>query len=162
VLMMYSASMPELQAVLTGVENAAIPVQNWQTFIEKGGVKGAVDWLPIKEMADTLMVLAESRERLKQELYEVTGIGDIIRGASDPDETATAQRIKGKFAGLRLEDKKDKVETFCRDAIELMVEVISEHFQPETWKLMTGLQLPDAPLPLPFSPQGPMPVQAAA
>jgi hypothetical protein len=153
----YNATNTELQSLLTAVENSMVPVANWQAFAEKGGFKGAVDWLPIETMANTLVQLAEARERIKQELYEVTGIGDIIRGASDPDETATAQRIKGKFAGLRLEDKKDQVETFCRDAIELMVEVISEHFQPETWKLMTGLKLPDMPMALPFSPQGPMP-----
>jgi hypothetical protein len=141
----YNAANAELQDLLSAVENGMLPVKNWQAFADKGGFKGAVDWLPIEPMANTLVQLAEARERIKQELYEVTGIGDIIRGASDPDETATAQRIKGRFAGLRLEDKKTKVEAFCRDALELMAEVIAEHFQPETFKLMTGLKLPDTP-----------------
>lgn len=142
----YDASNKELQQFLTAVENTMTPIENWQGFAEKGGLKGAVDWLPIDMIVASLVQLAEARERIKQELYEVTGIGDIIRGASDPDETATAQRIKGRFAGLRLQDKQARVASFVRDLIELMAEVVAEHFAPETLKLMTSLQMPDEPI----------------
>ena len=50
-------------------------------------------------------------------------------------------------------DKQDRV-AFARDLLELMTEVIAEHFQVKTLKLITGLQLPD--LPQPVTPQPPM------
>ncbi len=144
----YNSANKELVGFLEAVDNSMTGIDNWQAFQEKGGFKGAVDFLPLEPMVNSIQVLAEARERIKQELYEVTGIGDIIRGASDPDETATAQRIKGRFAGLRLQDKQDRVAIFARDLLEIMTEVIAEHFQVETLKLMTGLQLPDLPQPV--------------
>jgi hypothetical protein len=141
----YDATNAELSGFLTAVENSMTPLKNWTAFAEKGGMKGAMDWLPLEPIVASIVQLAEARERIKQELYEVTGIGDIIRGASDPDETATAQRIKGRFAGLRLEDKQKKVAEFARETIELMTEIVGEHFSPETLKLMTGLKLPETP-----------------
>ncbi|MGH6891544.1 MAG: hypothetical protein ACREEP_04735, partial [Dongiaceae bacterium] len=142
----YDGSNTKLAQFLNEVENSMTPIDNWTAFAERGGMKGAVDWLPLDMIVGALVQLAEARERIKQELYEVTGIGDIIRGASDPDETATAQRIKGRFAGLRLQDKQARVANFTRDLIELMAEIVAEHFSPETLKLMTGLQLPDVPM----------------
>ena len=35
-----------------------------------------------------------ARQECKQVIYEVTGLSDIIRGASNAQETATAQTIK--------------------------------------------------------------------
>ena len=99
----YDASAPALQRLLSeDTENVLIPVEQWAVFGEKGGLKGVMDFLPIKEIGETLIGLYEARDRTKQELYEVTGISDIIRGATNPNETLGAQELKGKYAGLRM------------------------------------------------------------
>ncbi len=141
----FDQSNTELQTFLTQVENTMTPIKNWKGFAESGGLKGAMDFLPLEPIVKAIAELAASRERIKQELYEVTGIGDIIRGASDPNETATAQKIKSNFASIRLESKRDRVAEFARETLEIMAEIIAEHFSPETMKLMTGLKLPDTP-----------------
>ncbi|RBH34108.1 molecular chaperone, partial [Pseudomonas sp. MWU13-2860] len=87
-----------------GVENRLVPVKYWPAFAEKGGLAGSVQFLPLEQVAAALMQLYEAREKVKQEMYEITGMSDILRGANDPSETATATRAKGAFASIRLRD----------------------------------------------------------
>lgn len=124
-------------------ENKLIPVSNWAMFSEKGGVKGAISWLPIEQIVATLSALYEAREAVKQEIYELTGIADIIRGASDPNETAAAQKIKGRFTSMRLQDKQKKVARCAKDLIRLKGEVIAENFSKETMEEMSGMEISD-------------------
>ena len=136
----YAADSPEIVNLLdSGAENIMIPVANWAMFAERGGIDGMVSWFPIEQVAKTVVSLYEARDRTKQELYEITGLSDIIRGASQAAETATAQRIKGQFATLRLSDTQTQVAKFAQSLIALKAEVISEHFSAETLQLMTGL-----------------------
>lgn len=137
----YDASAPELANLLRG-NNKLIPVTNWSQFSEKGGIEGAISFVPIKEVAETLIALYESREKSKQDLYEITGIADIIRGNSEPSETATAQQIKGRFAVLRISDAQSDVQRWVRDGIRIMGEIICENFALDTIKAISGMRLP--------------------
>lgn len=138
----YAADSPELERLLDeGSENQLIPVANWAMYAERGGIDGMVSWFPLDQVAQTAINLYEAREKTKQELYEITGLADIIRGASNSAETATAQRIKGQFATLRLSDTQDQVAKFAQQLIALKAEVIAEHFSPQTLQLMTGRQV---------------------
>jgi hypothetical protein len=137
----YDSSAPELANILNGPGNKLIPVNNWSAFSEKGGIEGAIQFVPIKEVAETLIALYEAREKSKADLYELTGIADIIRGNSEPEETATAQQIKGRFAVLRISDTQADVQRFARDLIRLLGEIIAEHFDLETIKAISGIKL---------------------
>lgn len=119
-------------------ENFLVPVDNWAAFAEKGGLKGQISFVPLDQLTGVLSQLIAERNVLKQDIYEITGISDIVRGASMASETATAQRIKGNFASLRLNDRKKAVTTFARDALRLTAEVISEHFEPQTIRAISG------------------------
>lgn len=136
----YDQNAKGVQKILESeAENRLYPITNWQQFIDKGGLEAAIAWLPVEQLVKVLQVLYESRERTKQELYEITGLSDIMRGASDPRETAAAQKIKGRFGSMRLQDKQDLVAQHARDIIRLLVEVIAENFSEETLRKMTGL-----------------------
>ena len=129
------ASVPELTRLLTPngtPDNMLIPVANWGALSEKGGIAGAVQLLPVQEIANTLISLYAAREQVLSVIYQVTGLADIIRGASNPNETATAQSIKGQFASLRIKDMQAEVARFSRDAARIMVEIAVEMFEPET------------------------------
>ena len=54
-----------------------------------------MDLVPFDAVSEALKQLYDSRDRTKQVLYEVTGLSDLVRGASDPRTTATAEQIKG-------------------------------------------------------------------
>lgn len=138
----YDASAPALQKLLSeDAENILIPVEQWAVFGEKGGLKGVIDFLPIKEIGETLMGLYQARDRTKQELYEITGISDIIRGATNPNETLGAQELKGKYAGLRMGAMQADVARFARDIVHMFSEIIAEQFSLETIKEISGFNL---------------------
>lgn len=133
----YDASIPALKDLLTsGMENDMLAVEQWSTFSQAGGLKGAVDFIPVRDLVETLVRLYERREALKQEIFEITGISDIVRGASDPNETASAQRIKGSYAANRIGKHQRSVQTVVRDMIEIAGEIIAEHYSPTTlWEV---------------------------
>lgn len=132
----------DFQRLLNGDENKLIPIDDWAMFAEKGGTVGQISILPVKDIAETLIRLYEARAQVKQDLLEVTGLSDIVRGQGDPDETATAQQIKGQFASMRLTDRQNEMIRFSRDLLRIMAEIIAEQFSPPTLALMSGLQLP--------------------
>jgi hypothetical protein len=138
----YPSSVKEnLKEMLRGRENTLIPVEGYDTLVEKGGLQGLIDWLPIQEMANVLQILISQRAQLIQSIFEITGVSDVFRGATDPRETLGAQRLKSQFGTLRLRPRQIEVERFVRDLFRLMAEVISEEFQPETMLRMTGMDL---------------------
>jgi hypothetical protein len=129
----YDASQPALQRLLTeGDNNALIPVDKWMAFGEKGGLKGSIDLLPLDTLAQALLQCYTAREQIKAQIYEITGISDIIRGQTAASETATAQQIKGQYAGLRLRAMQDEVALFASELIRLKAQIICQHFQPQT------------------------------
>jgi hypothetical protein len=123
-----------------GGDNKLIPVNTWAAFADKGGLRGVMDFVPLDGVIATIRELTAREQALKAQIYEVTGISDIVRGYSAPSETATAQQIKGQFAALRLQEQQAEVARFARDLIAMTAEIIAEHFQPQTIALMSGLQ----------------------
>lgn len=129
----YDSSQSALQRLMTeGENNALLPVDNWLAFGEKGGLKGAIDFLPIDMIAQTLIQCYQARTEIKNQIYEITGLSDIIRGSSFASETATAQQIKGQYASIRLRSMQEDVALFATGLLRLKAQVICTKFQPET------------------------------
>jgi hypothetical protein len=129
----YDASQPALQRLLTeGDNNTLIPTDKWAAFSEKGGLKGTIDLLPIDAIAATLIQCYQAQAQIKGQIYEITGISDIIRGQTAASETATAQQIKGQYAGLRLRAMQESVALFATELIRLKAQIICSQFQEET------------------------------
>jgi len=138
----YDSSVPGLQGILAGgYDNRLVPVEAWAAFAEKGGLKGAIELLPMQDIAQTLLSLYEAREKVKEDLYEITGMADIIRGASDPNETYGAQKIKSAFASIRLEDMQAEVQRFARDVVVMIAEVLANQFDIKTLAEISGYPL---------------------
>lgn len=138
----YDASAAGVERMLNeGVENRLIAVESWAVFGEKGGLRGAMELMPIKELMETLLGLYEAREKVKNDLYEITGIADIIRGATKASETATAQNIKSQFATLRLDSIQHSVARFAKDMVVNTALIIAKHFSLDTIKSISGVQL---------------------
>jgi hypothetical protein len=128
----YDRSSDGVQRMLIeGYDNTLIPVDNWAAFAEKGGVKGQTDWLPLEQVIATLDRLYASREAIKQQIYELTGIADIIRGASNARETLGAQQIKAQFASVRIKTLQDSVAKFATDMLRIKAEILVKHYDPE-------------------------------
>ena len=105
----------EMSNLLAGDDNQLIPTDNYQVLIERGGMGGAISWIPIEQIASVLSGLYQQRTALIQSIYELTGISDIFRGVTDPRETLGSQRLKGSYGNLRLSPRQDLVARFIRD-----------------------------------------------
>lgn len=129
----YDASQPALQNLLSsGQENRMVPVNQWAAFAEKGGLKGVTDFLPLDQIVKVLEGLYTAREQVKQTVYELTGMADIIRGASKASETLGAQQIKSKFANLRLSSRQGQVAEFVTGVLQIKAEMVCNLYSPET------------------------------
>ena len=136
----YDASQTGIQRLMQeGVDNTLIPVENWGQFSQAGGLKGTIDMLPLDMVVAALNELYESKEKLKQEIYELTGMSDIIRGATNALETATAQQIKSQFSSLRLKETQQDVARFASDLLKMKAQVMSSLYRPETLIAMSGI-----------------------
>lgn len=96
---------------------------------------------PLDVLRQVLNDLYVAQENAKQEIYEITGISDIVRGQGEASETATAQRVKSQFANLRLKELQDEVAEFSRDLYRIKAEMIVEQIPPEILSQMTGIDI---------------------
>jgi hypothetical protein len=136
----YDASEPTLQRLFTeGENNTLIPVKNWPAFSEKQGLRGAIDIVDITPIAMALKNAYEAMAQLKQEIYDITGISDIIRGQSNVIETATSAQIKSQFASLRLKEYQDSVACYASRILKIKAQIICGQFQPETLVKIGGV-----------------------
>jgi hypothetical protein len=137
----YDSSAPGLDRLLAeGTENQLVPIDGWAALREKGGIKGVMELLPLADITEALGSLREQRQQLIDDVYQITGLSDIIRGLSEPEETATAQQIKGQFAVLRISDAQTEVQRFCRDIMRIMAEIIAD-YDIQTIKAISGVKL---------------------
>ncbi len=138
----YDAANADLGRLFTeGDNNTLIPVKNYMAFAEKGGMRGSVEFVDLTPIAAALNMAYQAMGQVKQQIYDITGISDIIRGASVASETATAQQIKGQYATLRLKTYQDEVARFASQIMRIKAQIICQHFQPETIIKIGGAEL---------------------
>lgn len=128
----YDKDQTELKQLLSGAEFAMVAVDNWAMLAEKGGLKGTVDWFPVEVIAEVLERLSIQRQSVIQQIYELTSIADIMRGASNPRETLGAQKLKSQYSSVRLQLVQQSVAMWIRSALRIKAEIICKHWQPET------------------------------
>jgi hypothetical protein len=138
----YDSATPELQRMLGGVENKLIPVDNWAMFAEKGGVKGVIDWFPVDQITTVLQQLIATYDFMKNQLFEVTGMADIVRGSTNQYETAAAQQIKAQFASVRMNAYQRDVSFFVRDMLRIMGELMVQMYSDQKLQAIVGT-IPD-------------------
>lgn len=135
----------KLADLFTMKTNTLVPIDSWAAFADKGGVKGLIEWVPIDMVASAYKACIEARAQLINDVYQITGIADIMRGDVDPDETATATRAKGNWGSLRVRDKQKELARFARDLMRIGGEIIATKFSPQTLAEMSNVELfPDA------------------
>lgn len=119
------------------------PVEDWSTRFPDANRKleNAIAAMPIGDLMTVLQMLQQAREVVKQTIYEITGLSDIVRGATKATETLGAQQLKQQNAGLRLTEKQNEVARFFRDIFRIKSEIMAEHFSPETLSMMTGIEV---------------------
>ncbi len=136
-----AAEVPEIDLVSEKDDGEFVPSLGALSVL--GGGKSLDDaiWVaPIDKLVVVLRELLVQREQIKAVIFEITGVSDIIRGASNPNETLGAQQIKAQWSSLRLQKKQAAVQRHCRDIFRIKAELIAEKFTPQTLAMINGGQ----------------------
>lgn len=142
----YDAANTSVKRIMSeAVENELIPVENWAIFSERGGMKGAIDWMPIADIVNALQVCGQQQQMRIEQLYQVTGMSDIIRGQATKSATATEQKIKAQFASVRLQFMQDEFAEYVSDLMNIKVAIIRNVYDPQRIiELSNVMATPDA------------------
>ena len=132
----YNSANKDIANLLTADDGKLLPVDGVDML--SGGLQNHIWLVPILEWVNALKELYLSRDQQKNAIYEIIGIADIVRGATNPYETATAQRIKGTMGSGRMTGVKTSVANFVRDLMRLKADIIARNFDAETLTRMTG------------------------
>lgn len=99
-----------------------------------------VEWMPILQIAQTVQVLVEQRRELLSDVYEITGLSDLRRGQTNPNETATAQRLKAESGNHRVRGRQEEMVRIGQNILAAVGELMAEHYSPETLREMAQLE----------------------
>lgn len=100
--------------------------------------------MPLEKLVQVAQQLYTARQSILQVIYQLTGLADIVRGASVASETATAQELKNKWGTLRLKRMQRTVQHYVRDLLRLAVDAATVAYPIPQWAAITGLQFPTA------------------
>ena len=139
----YDSSFPELANLTSASDGEFLPIDDFTERFNgsQGDILKVIAAMPIEEIQRILVGLYRAREEIKQVIYEITGLADIMRGSTAASETLGAQQIKAQFGSMRVSKRQKKVAAFIRDIIRIKVEIMVENFQPETLAQMTGIEI---------------------
>ena len=132
----YNSASNEIAQLLVADDQKMLPVDGVDMI--NGGLQNHLWMMPIVDFVNALKELYVAREQIKQAIYEIMGISDIMRGATKASETATAQRIKGSMGMVRLSDQKQQASNFVTDLLRMKAELIAKNFDQSTLEAMTG------------------------
>ena len=136
----YNAEYPAVKRMLAeGVDNDLVPVDTWASFAEKNGLTGAIQFMELRHVVEALVQLYEAREQVKQIIYEITGLSDILRGATKAQETLGAQHLKASFGSMRLSTPQEDVARFASDLLQMKAQIICRFFSDKTILGMSGV-----------------------
>jgi hypothetical protein len=115
-------------------------------FLDGGGLDKLIHWFPLDPLVKALAQLYLQRDNVKAQIFEVTGMADIMRGQTDPNETAAAQQLKAQWGALRIQERQQEVQRFVRDLFRLKAEIMCQKYTPDTWALILGVPLSEPAL----------------
>jgi hypothetical protein len=116
-----------------------VPVSNWAAF---GSGGDNIIWLPIDQIANVIKMCVEIRKQLIDDVYQITGLSDIMRGLTNASETLGAQELKSQYGSVRIRDKQDELVRTARDLTRISAEIMAENFDRKTLMDMSQMDLP--------------------
>ena len=133
-----------IQTAIAQQDNNAIliPVPNFAS-LGGAGLRDAIVWLPVDQIATVITQLVALRRQMIDDVYQITGLSDIMRGATNPNETLGAQQLKSQYGSVRIRDRQEALVRLARDVSRVAGEIMAENFQPQT--LLAMSQYDEAP-----------------
>lgn len=128
----YNATYPELQRLFTEASNTdMVPVKDWSGFAASQGLEGAMDLVELEPIYKALEAAYGARKECIDMIYQVTGLGDLMRFDNDPQATATAEKLKGQYGSLKIRSQQKEVVRYATEIIKLKAEILCEKFSDD-------------------------------
>jgi len=121
----------QVEQLYTG-DLKVIPVTNWPSYKQRGGLANGIESLNIEPYINALNVLQGARQTALQQLYETLKVSDLLRGTSEQYKSATANRLESQWSSLGLIVRQNMFAKFISDSIANLGTIIAEQFEPET------------------------------
>ena len=128
-----------IEQVLRSVDDQIVIQVPGAAMMEGGNF---VVWLPLQELAQAITGLIEARRQLIEDFYQLSGISDIMRGATEADETLGAQQMKAQYGSVRVQCKINEIQRVSADMVKIVSEIIAEKFDGETLLEAAQMELP--------------------
>jgi hypothetical protein len=142
----YDSTIEGIAKIFEADDNVMLPIENAAAMYGNGagGLDKALMLMPIEKLVSVLQQLYTQRQQIKQVIYEITGIADIMRGVSQASETLGAQELKNQWGTLRLKRFQRRVALYVRQCLRMLAELSVSLLQPSTVRSVTGLPFPSA------------------
>jgi hypothetical protein len=129
---LYDATLGNQVEQLFSGDLKVIPVTNWPSYKQRGGLANGIESLNIEPYINALNVLQSARQTALQQLYETLKVSDLLRGTSEQYKSATANRLESQWSSLGLIVRQNMFAKFISDAVANLGTIIAEQFEPET------------------------------
>lgn len=119
-----------------------VPLAGFSNFGGGGNLKDSIVWLPVVEVANTIVALVSLRKQLIDDVYQISGISDIMRGQTEASETLGAQQLKSQYGSIRIKDSQGEMIRLADAMLNISGEIMAENFAPATLLAMSQTELP--------------------
>ena len=121
----------QIEQLLSG-DLKLIPVTNWPSYKQRGGLANGVEGFNIAPYIEALQVLQTARQTALGQLYETLKVSDLLRGTSEQYKSATANRLENAWSSMGLIVRQNMFAKFVSDAVSNLSAIIAEQFDEET------------------------------
>ena len=140
---LHDASLIEIEDMEEVSDGDSVPVSNLEARMDGGDLRKSILFWPLDERVNALRTVTEQIQLIRQHVDDLLGIADVIRGGSNPQDGQDTNKIKERWAGIRLRPKQIMVQEQVRDLFALMAEVLVEHVTKENLERMTQMAISD-------------------
>lgn len=141
------------EGVGEAVEAAIAQTDNRRTWVPVAGLgnlamqtggklQDAIWEMPVEKVAATITQLIALRRELISDVYQISGVSDIMRGETDANETLGAQQLKSQYGSIRIKDRQSEMVRLCDAILNLAGEIMAENFAPQTMISLSQTDLP--------------------
>jgi hypothetical protein len=138
---LHDASMVEIPDWKGVGDGDSIPIENATERLDGKDLSNVIYFWPLQERMLTLEAITKQIQIKRQHVDDMMGISDILRGGSNPQDGQETQKIKERWAGIRLRRKQVAVQLQIRDIFRMMAELTVEHVTLDNLSKMTQMQI---------------------
>jgi hypothetical protein len=140
----HDASIVELESMSEVRDGDSVPVTDLQArFGDSADLRRLILFHPMQEKVAALAEVTKQLQMKRQHVDDILGISDILRGSANPQDGQETQKIKERWAGIRLRPKQVAVQHMIRGLFRIMSELTVEHVTRENLAGMTQVMITD-------------------